>query len=798
MKKINFLMFWLLINNNLFAGEIKIYYPSGMQELCRTTPLIVEWTGPAVDVKVEIKKVSDTEYKSVYNYQISENSFQWIVNDAEYLNVPLSVRVSDLSDPNIFDEYHGVTVYGETEILSQTKSYQLCSGDDIYLQIDALGFGLSYQWFKDNEIINGATSSVLKIPNAEYLNSGVYICIIKSNSSCPLEQSEPISVYVATPTKFVTSPEEIFWEYNKSVNITAILHVNNESELDNVKFQWYKDTLVYIYNPKTKTFDSATVMMKLNESKKYYGTNSQELIIEKLVWDDRTNYYCVADGLCGSDTIRGVIGDDSRFEIIKLTPDYYGCEGRDIIFRAKLETKVEGNFTYQWYKAGLKRLNEGDKFTGTQTLELTIKNAVKSDEAAYYVMVTWREKSVYKRSEHFRYYPMTKPTISYQSEDWVINSKRNYYPKGILIYVYLSNYQPSIYEWYKDGKIIMKGKDSTTYRRLTAKTTDVGWYRCKIKNDCGETWSDSIYVAWGYPDAGNCLDKDVVINVDDFAPDYHYLWKKDGKILTDSGRIKGATTSTLVITNLEATDQGFYKVWVVQTSTGIQTLLGNIYVEARTAPFIVKDFPPEIYNEGDYIKLTPITALSQGNGLYYTLYFDGEPVGEEKFKPQDASMNIDYGFVMGGIKSNVKPGTYQYRFRNECGETWSTIMKVTNTAYKPGGIIEGGSDEPADNSEPNDDNIASDVNDNEFANNILIFPNPASDFITIQFQTSEVLETSEVSKVQIFSTLGIDVSPAGGGVNGVDGGGFRIDISHLPSGVYFIKIGDRVEKFVKM
>jgi hypothetical protein len=26
----------------------------------------------------------------------------------------------------------------------------------------------------------------------------------------------------------------------------------------------------------------------------------------------------------------------------------------------------------------------------------------------------------------------------------------------------------------------------------------------------------------------------------------------------------------------------------------------------------------------------------------------------------------------------------------------------------------------------------------------------------------------------------------------------RIDISHLPAGVYFIKIGDKVEKFVKM
>ena len=95
-------------------------------------------------------------------------------------------------------------------------------------------------------------------------------------------------------------------------------------------------------------------------------------------------------------------------------------------------------------------------------------------------------------------------------------------------------------------------------------------------------------------------------------------------------------------------------------------------------------------------------------------------------------------------------------------------------------------------------NTPSSVSMNTEHENIKLFPNPAGDYITIQFQTSEVFETSEVSKVQIFNTLGIDVSPAGGGVSGVDGGGFRMDISHIPAGVYFIRIGNKVEKFVKM
>jgi len=83
------------------------------------------------------------------------------------------------------------------------------------------------------------------------------------------------------------------------------------------------------------------------------------------------------------------------------------------------------------------------------------------------------------------------------------------------------------------------------------------------------------------------------------------------------------------------------------------------------------------------------------------------------------------------------------------------------------------------------------VENDELYGNSLISPNPAEDYITIQ--TSEVLETSEVSKVQIFDILGLEV-----GQSSLIDGNIRINVSNLQSGVYFIKIGERVEKFVKM
>jgi photosystem II stability/assembly factor-like uncharacterized protein len=78
-----------------------------------------------------------------------------------------------------------------------------------------------------------------------------------------------------------------------------------------------------------------------------------------------------------------------------------------------------------------------------------------------------------------------------------------------------------------------------------------------------------------------------------------------------------------------------------------------------------------------------------------------------------------------------------------------------------------------------------------------ISPNPASDFIEISVGANG--SSPLQSEVRIFDVYGQTVSPAGGGVSSADGGGcIRIDVSGLPQGMYFVRVGDRVEKFVKI
>ncbi|MBX3044678.1 MAG: T9SS type A sorting domain-containing protein [Candidatus Kapabacteria bacterium] len=90
---------------------------------------------------------------------------------------------------------------------------------------------------------------------------------------------------------------------------------------------------------------------------------------------------------------------------------------------------------------------------------------------------------------------------------------------------------------------------------------------------------------------------------------------------------------------------------------------------------------------------------------------------------------------------------------------------------------------------------------------IEIFPNPASDFITINMESIRACSNgnnngaSPIASIEIFDMLGLEVMNVG---TGLELSTLRIDISHLPAGMYFIKIiGSNgacsiVEKFVKL
>ena len=75
-----------------------------------------------------------------------------------------------------------------------------------------------------------------------------------------------------------------------------------------------------------------------------------------------------------------------------------------------------------------------------------------------------------------------------------------------------------------------------------------------------------------------------------------------------------------------------------------------------------------------------------------------------------------------------------------------------------------------------------------------IYPNPASDFITIQLSNKGLQPFATEEKVQIFDVLGIEIMSES--IHPL-ADSHRMNVVKLPVGVYFIRIGNKVEKFIK-
>jgi len=80
---------------------------------------------------------------------------------------------------------------------------------------------------------------------------------------------------------------------------------------------------------------------------------------------------------------------------------------------------------------------------------------------------------------------------------------------------------------------------------------------------------------------------------------------------------------------------------------------------------------------------------------------------------------------------------------------------------------------------------------------IILYPNPATDYITINLERCATLQKCGTSTVEIYDVIGILIHSTPVEPQNFVSLQQRIDISNLSPGVYFLKIGDRVEKFVK-
>lgn len=200
-------------------------------------------------------------------------------------------------------------------------------------------------------------------------------------------------------------------------------------------------------------------------------------------------------------------------------------------------------------------------------------------------------------------------------------------------------------------------------------------YYVIVEGLCGADTSEPIslvekprIIAQQLADQQACEGEDVTftVNASSTVPgfDLKYQWKFNGVALQEGGKYSGVNTSSLTISNIDATDAGLYSVTITIEGFDEQTV-GPATLAVFSKPLIVNDLPATYQvNTGQPIVLA---IGATGDNLNYQWYKD------------DQELNVtEPTFEITSAKSE-DAGTYKVKVYNQCGEVWSKECVVTVT-----------------------------------------------------------------------------------------------------------------------
>ncbi|WP_035693776.1 choice-of-anchor L domain-containing protein, partial [Flavobacterium soli] len=152
----------------------------------------------------------------------------------------------------------GATIVQDTQA---SPSDTVCSGDPIILSIITTGgTNPTYQWQIGGVNIPGETGQTLTINATQVSDTGIYTCVISSDS-CPSFSSSPLAVTVNQAPAITDQPD------SEEICVGDTHSLTVEATGTNVTYQWYKDTFaIPTATSNVYTMDPAT----LADSGDYY------------------------------------------------------------------------------------------------------------------------------------------------------------------------------------------------------------------------------------------------------------------------------------------------------------------------------------------------------------------------------------------------------------------------------------------------------------------------------------------------------------------------------------------------
>ncbi len=182
----------LYLNNNQLSGAI----PSEIGNLVNLQELVLSYNQFCCSIPPELGNMTNLQYIYLYNNQFVE------LPDLSSSSLdPKSFDVANnkLTFEDIESNVSKLTRYSPQAKVGTVQHFSPNSGDTLFLSVSVGGSANTYQWYKDDVLIRGATNAIYKITNYNpSTDAGIYYCKINNTIATTLTL-ESQKIYVGVP-----------------------------------------------------------------------------------------------------------------------------------------------------------------------------------------------------------------------------------------------------------------------------------------------------------------------------------------------------------------------------------------------------------------------------------------------------------------------------------------------------------------------------------------------------------------------------------------------------------------------
>lgn len=514
-------------------------------------------------------------------------------------------------------------LFSQTPVINQQPiGFTKCVGNTGILSVSASGTEpLSYQWYKDNNPISGATQNQLILSSLQTSDMGDYFCRISNIHGST--DSYTAHIVVAENSPQITS-------INSQYNIICIGATNTFNAVysgDYVTCRWYR-----------------------NENQIGLGS---EITISDAQLNNEGYYWCIAENVCGYDI------SDSLFleiatpaQILTQPQTQTVCEGSDVTWTVEASGDYLG---FIWMKNGY-------LLPSQQTNSITIQNVSYPNNDNYRLIVynlcnQDTTVSVYINVN-------TAPIIAGQPL-----SSSNCVNNNVTLHAVGTSTTELSYQWYNTDTGIIPGANSTELI-VTYQPNDTTGYYCIISNYCGTISTDTAIIITKMPPiitqqpigAEVCVGTNVTLIAKATGTEpINFQWLfNDANVY--GANITGSQTNTMQISSIFQGQEGWYKCNVSNMCGTTQT--NEVFVKVNIPPVIIEQ---------------PLNSeVCEGTQIYYNIYAEGSnpltyewhKIGINEIISNTSELNFE-------SSTPENTGEYYCLVSNMCGNISTDTINIT-------------------------------------------------------------------------------------------------------------------------